>query len=377
MYYNAVDDYAKAPDKVDYVKVKGIDAFDFAEIAPDAKSNWLDQSDSGFEELLPLANRETKLAKTVTDEQAVFGLYSLGIVTARDEWTYDFQRATVSDKVYFFSKAYFDEMRRFEEEQPEVSEINNWVDRTIKWTAELENHLIKGSSLGFATERIVRSIYRPYITKYCYYAPIITHRRYQQPSIFPDDSLSENTVICYSGIASTKSFQVLATDQLPCYDVLEKTQCLPLYRYTPDGERVSNITQWGLRQFRDHYGDDDITDEDIFAYVYAMLHDPAYRQRYEIDLRREFPRVYFQDDFAWWADQGRTLLDLHINFETIEPYPLQRSDSPSISPSQPPSTARPDSPIRPYHPLVLSPHQPLVPTRSGVLDPFRFPNRSS
>ena len=79
---------------------------------------------------------------------------------------------------------------------------------------------------------------------------------------------------------------------------IDSTQCLPLYRYTADGERVSNITQWGLRQFRDHYGDDAITDEDIFAYVYAMLHDPAYRQRYEIDLRREFPRVYFQDDFA-------------------------------------------------------------------------------
>ena len=74
-----------------------------------------------------------------------------------------------------------------------------------------------------------------------------------------------------------------------------------------------------------------------------MLHDPAYRQRYEIDLRREFPRVYFQDDFAWWADQGRTLLDLHINFETIEPYPLHRSV---------PSDAIP---------LVLSPRQPLVP----------------
>ena len=104
------------------------------------------------------------------------------------------------------------------------------------------------------------------------------------------------------------------------------TQCLPLYRYTPDGERVSNITQWGLRQFREHYGDDGITAEDIFAYVYAMLHDPAYRQRFEIDLRREFPRVYFQPDFAWWAGKGRELLDLHLGFETAEPYPLHRND---------------------------------------------------
>ena len=103
-------------------------------------------------------------------------------------------------------------------------------------------------------------------------------------------------------------------------------QCLPLYRYTADGERVSNITEWSLRQFREHYGEDVISAEDIFAYTYAMLHDPAYRQRYEVDLRREFPRVYFQEDFAWWTQQGRELLDLHLGFETHEPWPLERQD---------------------------------------------------
>ena len=86
------------------------------------------------------------------------------------------------------------------------------------------------------------------------------------------------------------------------------SQCLPLYRYTADGERISNITQWGLRQFREHYGDDTISAEDVFGYTYAMLHDPAYLQSYEVDLRRDFPRVYFQEDFAWWAQQGRELL---------------------------------------------------------------------
>ena len=82
-----------------------------------------------------------------------------------------------------------------------------------------------------------------------------------------------------AGNANSNGFQVLATDRVFSHDLLKTTQCLPLYRYTPDGERVSNITQWGLRQFREHYGDDSITAEDIFAYTYAMLHDPAYRQR--------------------------------------------------------------------------------------------------
>ena len=89
-----------------------------------------------------------------------------------------------------------------------------------------------------------------------------------------------------------------------------------------------------MRQFRDRYGDGDITAEDVFAYVYAMLHDPAYRERYEVDLRREFPRVYFQDDFAWWAQQGRELMDLHIGFETAEPWPLDRRDKEGVTPTR-------------------------------------------
>ena len=124
------------------------------------------------------------------------------------------------------------------------------------------------------------------------------------------------------------------------YDLLKTTQCLPLYRYKVDGEQVSNITEWGLRQFCKHYGDDAITAEDIFAYVYAMLHDPAYRERYEIDLRREFPRVVFQEDFAWWAQQGRELLDLHLGFETAEPWPLERLDKEGITPTR--AILRPD-----------------------------------
>ena len=102
-----------------------------------------------------------------------------------------------------------------------------------------------------------------------------------------------------------RHFYVLAATTLTDWHFTGDTQCLPLYRYTADGERVSNITEWGRRQFREHYGDDSITDEDIFAYVYAMLHDPAYRQKFEIDLRREFPRVYFQTEFAEFARLGQ------------------------------------------------------------------------
>ena len=101
-----------------------------------------------------------------------------------------------------------------------------------------------------------------------------------------------------------------------------KCNAYPSTATQTEGERVSNITEWGLRQFRERYEDESITPEDIFAYTYASLHDPAYRQKYEQDLRREFPRLPFHEDFSAWARLGQELLDLHIGFESAEPYGL-------------------------------------------------------
>ena len=207
-------------------------------------------------------------------------------------------------------------------------------------------HLVKGSTIEFVEGNIVPSLYRPFTAKYSYYAPIITHRRYQQPLIFPPAVASRNKVICFSGVASTKRFSVLATDRLYSLDLIEKTQCLPLYRYTEDGERVSNITQWGIDHINGHYrqewgddfqelaGEDGITAEEIFAYTYAVLHNPAYRHEYALDLLREFPRLPLYRDFHHWAEMGQKLLDLHIGFESAEPYPLERHDREGVDPKR-------------------------------------------
>ena len=148
-------------------------------------------------------------------------------------------------------------------------------------------------------------------------------------------------MICIKG-PTANSFSVLAATRI----VSDKfagtndgqTQCIPRYRYTGDGRRVSNITQWGLRQFNDHYrkewGKDfdriypeGIGPDDVFAYTYAVLHDPVYRYDYATDLLREFPRLPFYHDFDLWAKMGQELLDLHIGFESAEPYPLEREET--------------------------------------------------
>ena len=295
VFYNVVDDYAKAFDKIAYVNGKVIDDLKFVEITPDAKSNWLDQSDSNFEQLLPLANRETKFAKGFNEEMAVFSLFAMGISTNRDEWVYDFDVGNLRDKALFFADKYNELLDNGDDSDMPV----------IKWSRDLRNEFRRGRRIVYNDGNRIQSLHRPFVVRQHFadftMNDVLTKNHYE---MFGDDLRGSNQVVCFSGIASNKPFQTLAVKQPSSLDLLEKTQCLPLYRYTADGERVSNITEWGLRQFREHYGNDAITAGDIFAYTYAMLHDPAYRQQYEIDLRHDFPRVYFQDDFAWWAQQG-------------------------------------------------------------------------
>ena len=330
VFYNAVDNYAKAFDKVAYISDESIDELEFVEITPDKYNDWLNQSDSDFEAMIPLANRQTKLAKDTAGKEATFGLYSLGVSTNRDEWVYDFAPDDLGRKVRSFIHGY-EEIRALHGGTRKATlDLGN----SIKWTRDLERQLRLDIANVFNRTSIRQAVSRPFVHKVLYFSRQLNEMQYQMPQVFPTGATDENKVICFPGNASSNGFQVLATDRVFSHDLLKTTQCLPLYRYMADGDRVSNITEWGLHHFREHYDDDAITAEDIFAYTYSMLHDPAYRQRYEVDLRREFPRAYFQEDFTWWAQQGRELLDLHIRFETTEPWPLERLDQDGVTPKR-------------------------------------------
>ena len=335
IHYASRQDSETAVDKLAYLRTAEIGQLPFENIKPDRKANWLNQVNPDFEKLIPLADRSTKLAKTADDERAVFGLYSLGVVSNRDDWVYDFDERRLREKVGFFCTAYENEIQRLESEGLGSSSIGDWVDRSIKWTSELEAHLSRKDAIDFDRKNIVSNLFRPYVAKSFYYAPIITHRRYQMPQIFPDSAEDGNRMICFC--VNHKDFYVLASEQLVDLHFAGDTQCLPLYRYTAEGKRICNITDWAIQHINEHYRDDwgkdfqetypdGISAEEIFAYTYAVLHDPVYRHDYRVDLLREFPRLPLYHDFDIWARMGRELLDLHINFEAAEPYPLERHD---------------------------------------------------
>ena len=163
IHYARREDEELAVNKLAYLHKAELDWISFNDITPDRKSNWLNQISPRFESLIPLANRETKLAKTADDEQAIFGLYSLGIVTNRDEWVYDFDEQSLSEKVGFFCTTYDKEMQRLDTEGLDLGSIRDWVDRSIKWTSELESHLVRRDTIDFDHENIVPNLFRPYV----------------------------------------------------------------------------------------------------------------------------------------------------------------------------------------------------------------------
>ncbi len=315
VFYDAVGDSVRAGEKVGYIKDRTLADLEFSEIKPDAKNNWLNQSDSDFEQLLPVADRQTKIAKTVADERAVFRLTALGVNTARDEWVYDFDVHSLRDKALFFADTY-----------NAYLDANDFSYSTsIKWSEATRHHFQRRRRVIYSEANRLQSLHRPFVVKH-YFADTVMNDRLtgNHYEMFGHNLRQPNQVInlCMNG----RFFYSVAATRLTDWHFTGDTQCLPLYRYTPDGERISNITEWGLRQFRERYGDDAISAEDIFAYTYAVLHDPAYREKYAIDLLREFPRLPFYDDFPACADMGRQLLDLHIGFESVEPFGLVRED---------------------------------------------------
>ena len=326
IHYTKREDDELAVDKLAYLGKTHLDDIGLEAIEPDIKHNWLNQSNSDFGRLLSLANKQTKFTNIPDEEQAIFKFFSNGVKTNRDEWVYDFNVHNLRNKALFFTDNFNALLDANDNSYPPI----------IKWSSTLRDIYRRGEYIVYDDASRIQELFRPFVIKY-HFTEVrmndrLTRNHYE---MFGDDLSQSNKVIAFSGIASTKPFTVLATDKLFGFDTLEKTQCLPLYRYTEDGERVSNITAWGLRrinayyrrEFGEHFeevvGGESITAADVFAYTYAVLHDPAYRHDYAVDLLREFPRLPLYHDWNAWVKMGRELLELHIGFEDAEPYPLE------------------------------------------------------
>jgi predicted helicase len=306
-------------------------------LKPDLKGNWLSGDHPDWSDYLPLADptkgpelntRKVQLSAGTHAEggsgeevQAVFRLSSNGVKTQRDDWMWAHDRRTLSAKVKALIKSY---------EATRMDEKRGLID--IKWDRELDRHLRGGVAKTYDRERERLAYSRPFKRAWLYFDPHLNGMTYRLPSLYRSGEPNPGIVVSDRGWRS--QFSSLATDTLPDLHALASVdgfQVVTRHRYTKSGERVDNITDWALRQFRTRYGDDAISKDDIFAYCYAALHDPVFREVHAADLRREFPRIKLHACFAQWRDWGQTLLDLHIGYEKVKPWKLGRVDTPGKS----------------------------------------------
>lgn len=90
-------------------------------------------------------------------------------------------------------------------------------------------------------------------------------------------------------------------------------------------QRRDALTDEGLAYFQAAYLGEMITKDDLFYYVYGILHSEDYRARYAHNLSKQLPRiptVKKVEDFWAFVTAGRKLGDLHMNYEEVEPYPV-------------------------------------------------------
>jgi predicted helicase len=338
IFYTAVADFLEVEEKKAFLRQQKFADLPFEHITPDAKHNWINLVENDFESLLPLVSKEVKAGK---GEEAVFSLFSLGVVTNRDDWVYDVDSQNLATKVKYLIAIYNQNVDKYTGKTKQ--EIADNIDYSIKWTRAVKNDLAKGKKYEFNPNLVVDSVYRPFVKRKLYFARELNEMQSQIPAIFPlkGDLEEQNRVITTMGDCSGKPFFVLCIKVLPDLNFVSPasggTRCLPLYRYDQNGNRLDNITDWALQVFMDHYssnltGLEDLSGLkkiDIFHYVYAVLHYPIYRQKYEVNLKRDFPRIPFYSNFWQWVAWGKRLMDLHLNYEAVAKYPWVRLDQPN------------------------------------------------
>jgi predicted helicase len=308
-YYFTLADDLPRKDKLHWFDTTKFKDITFERIHPDEKGNWLNLTDNDFESLMPLVDKN--------NDNTIFRFSSLGVSTNRDEWVYDFSEKNLHSKMQFFIKTYNELLANHNE---------TWNEK-IKWSRDLKRKFEQKKKLTFDKNLLKQANYRPFIKQHWYAEKILNDILTQNHYDFFGAKLDkENEIICFSTQSSSKPFQCLGINQLSDLHFLGDNQCLPLFLYDIEGNRHDNITNWALNQFKNRYACE-LTKTDIFHYVYAVLHNPSYREKYEQNLKREFPRVPFYDDFSQWVEWGKMLMDLHLNYETVEPYPLKRVDS--------------------------------------------------
>lgn len=347
IFFHDIGDYLSREDKLSkieaYASVGGIPEQDWQRVTPDAHGDWLKQRDDSFNRFIVLGDKNDSAAVVLFDN------YSNGVKTQRDAWAYNQSKSKLAANMGRMISFYNGEVARFAAAHPGLNtkarqeRVDDFIDTDptrISWTRALKEDLGKDRTYAFDADCLVTGLYRPFTKQWLYFNRRFNEMVYQMPRIFPVSGAS-NVVISLNGVGAQKDFSVLAMAELADLHVLQTGQCFPLYLYdeaaqqsddglfagqSGDGPRRRDaITDAGLTHFTSAYPGETISKEDLFYYIYGILHSLDYRQRYADNLSKELPRiprVRTSTEFWQFSKAGRDLAALHLDYETVEKYPL-------------------------------------------------------
>lgn len=335
IYFHDIGDYLTHKQKLEMISelgsIEGITKqAGWQEIEPDEFGDWINQRDPNFNKYIVLGDNKSKLSTTV------FDLYSGGIKTNRDFWCYNFSSLKLRENIKRTIDFYNSEVDRYIQQGSDipVGDFINYDSKSFSWDAANKTDLPKGRSYFFEEGSVRQSVYRPFTKTNCYFSKDLNNRRYQMPSIYPEPD-SNNIVISLTGRGSSKEFSALVSNSLPDLEMISKSQCFPLYLYEetePDSElfsehnneekykRVDAINDKALKHFQSVYIHDKISKEDVFYYIYGLLHSEEYREKYADNLSKQLPRIprmKTYPDFIAFSKAGRELAELHLNYEKV------------------------------------------------------------
>jgi predicted helicase len=336
LYFARVEKLLRRPEKLAWLEDhKTMEQVNWVRIVPDERHTWLQPVHAEeFADLIPLGTKQAKMSARPS-ESTIFQTYSLGVSTNRDSVVYDFQPSALAPRVEQFVERYNAEVDRYKRVGKAKSPEDFFGSGDIKWSRNLKRFCTRGQYITYSDDALREALYRPFTKSYLYFADIAVDEAGQFFQFYPKAAPEkENRTIIVTDRGSEKPFLSFAT-QLLCDLHLAGggagSQCFPFYVYDEDGSnRRENITDWALKQFQARYGSEKITKWDVFHYVYGLLHHPGYRSRFADNLKRDLPRIPFAPDFQAFADAGRQLADLHLNYESLDPYPLRFVETPDV-----------------------------------------------
>ena len=322
IFYHDIGDYLSREEKLRKItQAQSYRGLDWTHITPNEKHDWINQRDGLFDTLLPLAPEKKFDAKA----KSVFVGVSNGFQTNRDTWVYQFSQKELESNMQAMIAFYNEQLGK---KEPSMDTTK------ISWTRGLRKTFEKGTVLSHHPETVQIGMYRPFSKSYVYTDKLLVEYPATKERFFPTPH-HKNLVICVSGVGGSKDFSTLIADTLPDVQLIFNGQYFPLYWYdekkgepevslfgTANEERWTQrdgITDWCLQEVRSRFaGAQSLTKEDIFYYVYGLLHSPDYRERFADDLRKALPRIPIverAEEFIAFSKAGRQLAHLHLHYE--------------------------------------------------------------